>query len=175
MTADRNLYPFTQGSLEWPLGELFSSDLPLWNQCKYIAFNNFSCRILIISHKMLIVTETTNEKTNELIIYAILCRNVTIIYWQKLASLFQMQEILKACRNSKWNFSRRCFIADVSQIKTVWLHVVIFSELDILHFPENVYLLKYYPEKVSRNCFYSFNCSIQTGMQVSEFSLPINK
>ena len=34
-----NLYPFIQGSLEWPFSDLFSSDVSLWNQYKYIAFN----------------------------------------------------------------------------------------------------------------------------------------
>ena len=28
----------------------------------------------------------------------------------------------------------------------------------------------HYPVKVSQNCFYSFNCSNQTDMQVSKFS-----
>ena len=50
---------------------------------------------------MLIITEISNEKTNELTIYGILCRNVTIFYQQKLAFLFQVQEKLKACRNLK--------------------------------------------------------------------------
>ena len=51
--------------------ELFSSDTSLWNQCKYIAFNMLSCRILIISYKMLIITGIFNEKINELIKYAL--------------------------------------------------------------------------------------------------------
>ena len=60
-----------------------------WNQYKYIAFNNFSlCWMLIISYKILIITRLSNEKANKLTIYAILCRNVTIFYRQKLASLF---------------------------------------------------------------------------------------
>ena len=51
----------------------------------YIAFNNFSCRIVIISYKMLIITGSENEmksseKTNELTKYGILCQNVTILY-----------------------------------------------------------------------------------------------
>ena len=41
------------------------------------------------------------EKTTELTIYAILCQNVTIFYRQELSPLFQVQEKLKACRNSK--------------------------------------------------------------------------
>ena len=49
------------------------------------------------------MTGISNEKTNELTIYGILCLNIT------------MQEILKACKSSKKNFSRNCFIADDSQ------------------------------------------------------------
>ena len=44
--------------------ELFSANALLWNQYKYIAFNIFWCRILIISFKMLIITGISNEKTN---------------------------------------------------------------------------------------------------------------
>ena len=58
-----------------------------------IAFNVFLRRILIISYEMLIVTD------NELTIYRILCQSVTIVYRQKLASLFQVQEKLKRYRN----------------------------------------------------------------------------
>ena len=60
--------------------------------------------------------------------------NVTIFYREKLASLFQVQEKLKACRSSKLNFSSSSFIADGSRVKIVWLHVVVFGEHDILHF-----------------------------------------
>ena len=34
------------------------------NKNKYIAFNIFSCRILIISYKMLVATGISNEKTS---------------------------------------------------------------------------------------------------------------
>ena len=74
LTGDMtNVYPFIQGSLEWPIRELFAANVSLWNQNKYIAFNIFSCRISIISYKMLIITGISNEKTNELTIYGILC------------------------------------------------------------------------------------------------------
>ena len=106
---------------------------------------------------MLIITGIYNEKTNELTIYAILCRNVTIFHQQKLASLFQVQEKLKACRNSKSNFSSSCFIADDSHVKIVWLYVVVSSKHDIFHFRDNAHLLKHCPVKVSQNYFYSFN------------------
>ena len=140
-----------QDWLEWPFSELCSANILLWNQYKYSAFNIFSCRILIISYKILIITGRSNEKTNELTIYGIL--NVTIFYRQELVSLFQLQEKLKARRSWKLNFSSSCFIADDSHIKIVWLHIVVFSEHDILHFWDNVHLFKYYPVKVPQNCF----------------------
>ena len=151
-----NLYPFIQGWLEWPFIELFSANISLWNQYKYIAFNIFSCRILIISYKILIITGISNEKTNELTIYGILCWNVTIFYRQELVSLFQVQEKLKACRNSKLNFSSSCFIVDDSHIKIVWLHIVVFSEHEICHFWDNFHLFKHYSVKVPQNCLNSF-------------------
>ena len=153
-----HFYPFIRGLLEWPFSEVFSANLSLWNQCKYIAFNIFSCRILLVSYNMLIITGIYNEKTNELTIYGILYLNVTIFYRQNLTSLFQVQEKLQACMNSKLNFLSSCFIVNDNHLKIVWLHVVVFSEHDILHFWDNVHLLKYYPVKVLRNCFNSFNC-----------------
>ena len=52
----------------------------------------------------------------------------------RLASLLQVQEKFRKCRNSKLNFSSSCFIVDDNNVKIVWLHVVVFSEYDILHF-----------------------------------------
>ena len=170
-----NLYPFIQGSLEWPFSELFSINVSLWNQYKYIAFNIFSCRISIISYKMLIITGISNEKTNKLTIYGILCQNVTMFYRQEPTSLFQVQEKLKACRTSKLKFSSSCFIADDRHVKILWLHVVVFSEHDVLHFWDNVHLFKYYPVKVTQNCFNSFNYSNQTCIQVFKFSFALDK
>ena len=138
-------YPFIQGSLEWPFSEVFSANLSLWNQCKYIAFNIFSCRILTVSYKILIITGL----------------NVTIFYRQKLISLFQVQEKLKTCMNSKLNFLSDFFILNHNHTKVVWLQIVFFSKHDILHFWDNVRLLKYYPVKVLRNCSISFSCSNQ--------------
>ena len=66
-----NLSPFIQGSLKLSFTELFFHNLWLKNQYKYIAFNIFSCRILIISYEILIITWIYNEIINELIIYAI--------------------------------------------------------------------------------------------------------
>ena len=48
-----------------------------------------------------IITEISKETRNELTICVILCRNVTIFYRQELAFLFEVQEKLKTCRNSK--------------------------------------------------------------------------
>ena len=55
-----SLSPFIQGSLT--IGELFTSDVTLWNQYKYFAFKIFSCRIVIISYKMLIIKEYLTKK-----------------------------------------------------------------------------------------------------------------
>ena len=63
----------------------------------------------------------------------ILSRNIPIFCLQK--QIFQMQEKLKTCRNSKGNFSSSIrFIADDSYVKTVWRHLVAYTEHDILHF-----------------------------------------
>ena len=66
---------------------------------------------------MLIITGTSDETGNELTIYATLCRNVTMFYRQKLASLFQVQEKLKACRNSRSNFLSMLFYVMYSLFK----------------------------------------------------------
>ena len=103
-----NLFSFIQDSLEWPFSELFFSDVLLWKWYRYIAFNIFSCRILIISYKMLIFTGISNEIRNKLTMYAILCWNVAIFYRHELVCSFLVQEKLEMCRNSKWTFSS-CF------------------------------------------------------------------
>ena len=144
-------------------------------QYKCIPFNIFSCRSLIVSYKMLIIAGICNEKTNELTIYGILCRNVTIFYRQELSSLFKVQEKLKACRNSKLHFSSSCFIANDSHVKIIWLHIVVFSDPDVLHFWNNVHLHKYYPVKVPQNCFNYCNCSNQVFIQISKFSFAPDK
>ena len=65
LTGDMtNLYLFIKGSSEWPFRKLFSANASLWNQHKYIVFNIFSSRILIISYKMLIITGISNERKN---------------------------------------------------------------------------------------------------------------
>ena len=101
-------FSFIQDSLEWPFSELFFSDVLLWKWYRYIAFNIFSCRILIISYKMLIFTGISNEIRNKLTMYAILCWNVAIFYRHELVCSFLVQEKLEMCGNSKWTFSS-CF------------------------------------------------------------------
>ena len=95
MRYDEPLYPSIQRSLEWPFSELFYANVSLWNQYKYIVFNIFSRIILIISYKMLIITEISNEKTSELNIYGVLCRNFKAFYQLELDLLFLVQEKLK--------------------------------------------------------------------------------
>ena len=48
-------------------------------------------------------------KTNELTIYPTLCRNVTIFYRKKLASIKNVQEKLKPCSDSKWKYFKPLF------------------------------------------------------------------
>ena len=69
---------FYSRSVGMAINELFSSDVSLWNQYKYVAFKIYWCRILMISYKMLMISGISNETRNELIIFAILCRNATI-------------------------------------------------------------------------------------------------
>ena len=77
-----NLYSLIRGLLEWLFSELFLSDASLRDKYKFIAFNIFSCNILKIYCKILIITVISNETTNELTTYAKLCRNVTVFYRQ---------------------------------------------------------------------------------------------
>ena len=85
-----------------------------------------------------------------------------------LCRIFQMQEKVKACRYSKCIFLSSCFVADNSHVKIVW-HAVIFTEHDTLQFWDNIHLLKHYSVKVPQNCFNSYNCSNQAGMQIFKF------
>ena len=47
-----NLDLFINGSLKRLFRELFYANVSLWNQYKYVAFNIFSHRILIISYEI---------------------------------------------------------------------------------------------------------------------------
>ena len=77
---DEPLFIFIWGLLEWPFIELFLPDASLWNQYKSIVFNIFSCIILIIYCKILIITVKSNVATNELTVYAKLHWNVIKFY-----------------------------------------------------------------------------------------------
>ena len=115
------------------------------------------------------------KKTNELTIYGILCQNFRIFNRQELAFLFQVQEKLKACKNSKLDFLSSCFIADDRHVKFVWLREVVLSEHDNLHFGENMHLFKHYPVKITQNSFISSTYLNQTCVQVSQLSCALDK
>ena len=113
----------------WPFSEIFPTNVSLWNQYKYISFNIFSCRILTISYKKLIIKK--NKWINHIWSIWPNCRK---FLRARTTFLFHVLGKLKAWRSSKLNFSSNCFIADDSHVKVVWLHVVIYSEQSILHF-----------------------------------------
>ena len=123
-----NLDLFTQGSLEWPFSELFFSDVSLWNQYKYIAFNIFKCRTLIISYKMLIITGISNEATNKIIIHTnIMSKRHNIL--PNWFLYFKCRKNWKRAGIQSKTLSS-CFIADDSHVKTIWLHVLVFTKQD---------------------------------------------
>ena len=65
---------------------------------KFIDFNVFLWKILIIPCKILITAVVSNETTNALTIYSMLCQNITILYQQELASLFQIKKKIKSAQ-----------------------------------------------------------------------------
>ena len=101
----------------------------LWNQYKYIAFNIFSCNVLIISYKMLTITEISSD-ANKLPIYAVLCRNVTIFYRQELLLYTGKIENVQELKVKLFEL----LLTDCSHTKIIWLHVVVFKEHDLLQF-----------------------------------------
>ena len=160
-----NLYPVIWGSLERSFIELFFSDASFWCQYRFIAFNIFLCRILIIFCKILIITRTFNGKTKEWTIYTKSCRNVTIFYRQELASSFQVQGKLRV----------NCFIANDCHIKIKCSYVVFFIVEAILYSWDNFHLLKHYPKEVPQNYFDSFNGLNNPAKYISLFSLAPDK
>ena len=118
---------------KWPFSKLFFSITSLWNQ--------------IISCKILIITVISNEIANGLAIYAKLCRSGTIFFRQEIASLFQVQGKLRACRNSEWSFSSSCFNKGNSHLKLISSYTVAFNENAISCFLENVHLLIFFSNK----------------------------
>ena len=160
-----NLYPFIQGWLKWR----FPSKVSSWNQYKYIAFNVFSCRISIISYKILINTGMSNEKTNH--IWSIMLKRRNILpagtpFIPEAGKIENVQEfkikLFKYLFHCRWQSYKNC-VATCSSFQRTW------------HFWDNVHLFKYYPVKVPQNCFNSFSCSNQTNIQVSEFSFVLDK
>ena len=89
---------------------------------------------MIILHEMVSIAVIFSQKTNKSIIYGALCRNVATFYRQKLPFSFHLQENLKVCRSLKLDFLSKSSLADDIHVKIEWLHVVAFSEHDILHF-----------------------------------------
>ena len=81
---------------------------------------------------MLIITGISNEKKINHI-WNIMSKRDNILPTRNSFFISSAGK-LKACRISKLNFSSSCFTADDSYVKIVWLHVVVFSEHDILHF-----------------------------------------
>ena len=101
-----NLYPFIQSLLEWPFSELFSSDVSLWNQYKYIAFNIFSCRLLTIFYKILIITgknKWINHRCNIMSKLQNILLTKTSFF---ISSAGKTESVLEF-----WSFSSSCFIA----------------------------------------------------------------
>ena len=78
---------------------------------------------------MLIITGISNEKTNELTIYGILCQNITMFYQQELAFLFNVHGKLEAYRNSS-KFFELLFCCKLQSCKSS-ISIVVFS---VLHF-----------------------------------------
>ena len=100
----RIFYPFIQGSLKQPFNELFSSNLSLRNQYKYICFNTFSRRICI-----------KNKKANQLTIYGVLCPNVNVLPTRvsfPISSAGKTESLQKEVQNK--TFLSNCFVIDGS-------------------------------------------------------------
>ena len=85
--------PFYTEHLWWLL-----LDIHFGINAYYIAFNIFSCRILIISYKMLMITGISIEKINQLIMYTIISRNVTIFYRQNWLPYFKCKKNWRRAR-----------------------------------------------------------------------------
>ena len=99
----------------------------------------------------------------------------TVFYWNKLASLFQVQRNLRACRNSKNNFDFfSCFIAGDPHIKIIHTYISSFNEHDTFHFVDNVHLSKYYPTKTHQNWSDLFNGSNQIDKLISKFLFTLD-
>ena len=72
-----------------------------WSQCKFIAFNIFSSRILITSGKILIITVISNNKPNELTIYVNYFQTSQYFTNKSQLLYFKWRKNLRACGNCK--------------------------------------------------------------------------
>ena len=141
----------------------------LWNQHKFIAFSIFSCNILIIICKVLIITVIFNETTN---ICQIMSKSYNIL--PTIASFFMSSSgKTEACGNSRTS-SSSCFIAGDTHIKIIFSYAVVSNKNAILYFWDDVHFLKHYPIKLPQNCFDLFRCTNQTGIQISKFSFALD-
>ena len=61
------------------------------------------------------------------------------------------------------------FITGAS-IKIISSNTAVFKEKAISYFWDTVHLLQHYPIKLLQNLFDSFNCTNQTGIQISKLS-----
>ena len=125
-----HFYPFIRGLLEWPFSEVFSANLSLWNQCKYIAFNIFSCRILLVSYNMLIITGIYNEKNKRINhIWTIISKRHNILQTKpnffissagKIASVHEFKiKLFEQLFHCKWQPSKNC-MATCSSFQRTW-------------------------------------------------------
>ena len=109
------LYPFFWSLLERSISELFSSTAQLLSQSNLLVLT-FSRATFYVFEKM------KNEKTNYLTIEAKLYQNVTNFYPQQLAYLFQVQQNLRACGDSKISFPSN-YCTDNDSQKKLFAHV----------------------------------------------------
>ena len=114
LTGDMtSLYPFIQGSLEWPFSELFSANVLLWNQYKYIAFNISSCRILIVLYKN--INRYRNELTiktwiNHMEYYTVFSEQDVFCFWDNV----------HLAKYYLWKYLKIALIIWIAQIKPVY-------------------------------------------------------
>ena len=123
----------------------------------------------------MIITGVSNEKNKWINrIWSILSKRLNILPTRTSFFISSAGKI-ESEQEFKIELPSTCFIALDSHVIIVGLHVVVCSKHDILHFWDNVHLFKYYPVKAPQNCFYSFNYSNQSCIQVSKFSFALGE
>ena len=149
-------------------------NVSLGNKNKFITFNIFSCRNLIILYKVLIITRILIEKANELTINDILCQNVTIFYGK---NSFLMLIIGKneSVQEFKAKIFEKLFYCRLQSCKSCMAACSGFQQTWYFTFWDNFYLFKNYPVKLPQNCLNSFNYSNQSCIQVSKFLFVLDK